>query len=721
MNIINYNSRFKLVSFIWLLLATFTLLNISGCGGSKSTDTTAPAVPTVVSQTTNDLTPVITGTATVVTGEALTITVSGATYTVVPDGSGIWSLDIETAVPSSGSLTAMSDGNTYDVTASVTDAAGNSSADSSSGELIIDTTAMAPTVTISEDTDNNGVISGLELSGDIDVSIGLPASAVAGDTITVTDGTTPIKIILTGAQILAKSVTTTFASPGDGSTITVSATLTDAVLNVSAAATDSALVDSRLVEAHKTYFAGNLYDGTKSCLACHQDIGDDVLKTGHWNWQGIASNIEGYEAEVHGKNDLVNNFCVAVPTNEGRCAQCHVGYDYVDKDYDFGNAEKIDCLICHDQTDTYKKAPTTAGNPDPTVDLLAVAKSVGENEGTPQRINCVICHANAGGGDNVKHGDISTALKSTTREFDVHMGTDGENLTCVACHDVKRTPAGDQLSHGIGGMPFHSVEEGNMKQCSDCHGDTATVHEGKDVGNLFVSNSGNQRHERLACQVCHIPAIAKEISTKTDWDWSTAGQDIDPIPLSPDGRPTYDKKKGTFVWETNVRPVLRVHNGKWNKVMINVNDKYVTTPVQMSAPAADPSDLSDTSAMIFPFKLMTGKQVADKNNKTMLVPHLFGKTGGENPYWGVYNWDLAIKDGVASTNQVYSGEYEFVDTEMLLSVNHEVAPAEESFGKGGDCTACHDDGKVDWTSLGWTDNPFTGGGNGPGTRTGGSQ
>ena len=28
-------------------------------------------------------------------------------------------------------------------------------------------------------------------------------------------------------------------------------------------------------------------------------------------------------------------------------------------------------------------------------------------------------------------------------------------------------------------------------------------------------------------------------------------------------------------------------------------------------------------------------------------------------------------------------------------------------------------GKVDWTSLGWTDNPFKGGGNGPGTRTGG--
>jgi len=581
-----------------------------------------------------------------------------------------------------------------------------------------DVEPASPTVTITEDANNDGTISALELSGDIDISIGLPASAVKGDTITVTDGTTSIKIILTDAQIAAKSVTTTFANPGDGKKIEVSATLTDANLNVSAAATDSALVDRSFLEPHAKYFETNTYAGTKTCLECHKDIGDDVLKTGHWNWQGIASNLEGHEAEEHGKKDLVNNFCIAVPTNEGRCAQCHIGYDYVDKTYDFGNAEKIDCLICHDQTDTYKKAPTTAGNPDPAVDLLAVAKSVGTNEGTPQRLNCVICHANAGGGDNVKHGDISTALKSTTREFDVHMGTDGENFSCVECHDVKRTPAGDQLSHGIGGMPFHSVEEGNMKQCSDCHGNTASVHEGKDVGNLFVSNSGKQRHERLACQVCHIPAIAREISTKTDWDWSTAGQDIDPIPLSPDGRPTYDKKKGNFVWEKNVRPVLRVHNGKWNKVMINVNDKYESTPVQLSAPAADPSDLS---AMIYPFKLMTGKQVADKNNKTMLVPHLFGMPGGLNPYWAKYDWDLAIRDGAAYTGQTYSGEYEFVDTEMLLSVNHEVAKAEESFGKGGNCSACHDDGKVDWTSLGWTDNPFKDGGNGPGTRSGGSQ
>lgn len=463
------------------------------------------------------------------------------------------------------------------------------------------------------------------------------------------------------------------------------------------------------LEVHEDYFSKTLYEGTKTCLECHKEIGDDVLETGHWNWQGVAANIEGHEAELHGKNDLINNFCIAVPSNEGRCTQCHIGYGYSDKAYDFTNAENIDCLVCHDQTGTYKKSQTNAGIPEPSVDLLAVAKSVGKSEGAPQRANCIGCHANAGGGDNVKHGDLSTALRSTTREFDVHMGTDGGNFSCVVCHGVKRTPDGEQLAHGIGGMPFHSVDEGNMMQCIDCHGSNTDAHASKDLGGLFVTQgNGTQRHLRLACQVCHIPAIARQISTKTAWDWSTAGQDIDPIPVDPiSGRPVYDKKKGSFVWEYNVRPVLRVHNGKWNKLIVNVNDRYANTPVVIAGPAAS---ANDQTAMIYPFKRIVGKQIADAANKRLLVPHLFGLVGGDNPYWTKYDWGLALEDGSAYTGQPYSGTYEFVDTEMLLSVNHEVAPSEMSLGKDGKCDDCHSDGQIDWASLGWASNPHSVGG-----------
>ena len=36
------------------------------------------------------------------------------------------------------------------------------------------------------------------------------------------------------------------------------------------------------------------------------------------------------------------------------------------------------------------------------------------NRGVPTIDNCIDCHAKAGGGDNVKHGDLSMSLVNTT-------------------------------------------------------------------------------------------------------------------------------------------------------------------------------------------------------------------------------------------------------------------------------------------------------------------
>ena len=461
-------------------------------------------------------------------------------------------------------------------------------------------------------------------------------------------------------------------------------------------------------EVHIEYFSKSPYDGTSSCLKCHEDAGNHVMMTGHWKWQGEASKVDEHGDHVHGKNDMINNFCIAVPSNEGRCTQCHTGYGYADKNFDFGKAEGIDCLICHDQSGTYRKAPKTAGLPEPDVDLLRVARSVGKNDGIPQRANCISCHAKAGGGDNVKHGDLSTAMIATTREFDVHMGTNGANMSCVACHNIKRTQAGDPVDHGIGGMPFHSVDEGSLKQCADCHGDNTQAHQNKEMGELFVNKHGQSHHERLACQTCHIPSIARQVSTKTEWDWSTAG-DAGRVPvLDADGRPDYDKMKGSFVWEKSVRPVLRAHNGEWQKMMIGENDKHdgapsAENPVILASPAAAPND---ADAKIYPFKLMTGKQIADANNNTMLVPHLFGMAGGDHPYWKDYDWGLALEDGADYTGQTYTGAYEFVETEMLLSVNHEVPPGAMALGKGGECADCHGGDQIDWPALGHAEDPY---------------
>ena len=459
------------------------------------------------------------------------------------------------------------------------------------------------------------------------------------------------------------------------------------------------------VSIHELYFSVILYEGTQSCLMCHQEEGEAALDMGHFKWEGRSNNVVGLEGEVVGKNNLINNFCIANATNEGRCTQCHAGYGYKDKNFDFGNPVNVDCLVCHDQSGTYKKAPTLAGLPDPSVDLNVVARSISIS-GTPTRKNCIGCHAKAGGGDNVKHGDLSTDLVATTREYDVHMGTDGGNLDCVACHGTNHDPKTGAVNHGNAGMSLHSVNEGEMKQCKDCHGSQITIHAGLPAEDLFADGW----HERLACQVCHIPAIARAVSTKTEWYWSDAGQNVDPIPVDPaTGRPTYDKKKGTFVWSNNVRPSLRYSNGKWTKTVVNLSDKYDEEPITLAAPVGA---YSDPEAMIYPFKRMIGNQPVDPNTRTILVPHLFGSAGGPNPYWKKYDWAGALADGAAYTGQDYSGTHVFGATEMFLSVNHEIAPAEQALGAGtipDNCMDCHSTDYIEWEELGWTDDPLQGG------------
>ena len=119
------------------------------------------------------------------------------------------------------------------------------------------------------------------------------------------------------------------------------------------------------VNIHELYFSAILYEGTESCLMCHQETAESMLGMGHFRWQGKVENIVGQKGQDVGKNQLLNNFCIAVPTNEPRCTQCHTGYGYADKNYNFNDPANIDCLVCHDQSGTYAKAPKTAGLPEP--------------------------------------------------------------------------------------------------------------------------------------------------------------------------------------------------------------------------------------------------------------------------------------------------------------------------------------------------------------------
>jgi octaheme c-type cytochrome (tetrathionate reductase family) len=459
------------------------------------------------------------------------------------------------------------------------------------------------------------------------------------------------------------------------------------------------------VNIHELYFSTILYEGTESCLMCHQETAENMLGMGHFRWQGTVANIVGQKGQDFGKNQLLNNFCIAVPSNEGRCTQCHTGFGYDDKNFNFNDPANIDCLVCHDQSGTYAKGPKTAGMPEPNVDLNLVARSIALG-GNPTIDNCIDCHAKAGGGDNVKHGDIALNLANTTREYDVHMGVNGADLDCVDCHGANHEPDTGAYNHGVAGMALHSVHEGEMKQCTDCHGSARAIHQDTPAMDLLERGW----HDRLACQVCHIPAIARHTATKTEWYWEDAG-DADRVPqeIPGTGQKDYDKMKGSFMWAKNVRPVLRYANGEWNRKLINVSDTYESEPIDLASPVGS---YSDAEAMIYPFKLMVGNQPVDPVYQRVMVPHLFGGKGGSNPYWVKYDWNLALQDGAAYTGQPFSGTYGFASTEMLLSVNHEVAPKEMALGYGpapDSCRDCHTTGVIDFTELGWTGDPLQGG------------
>jgi octaheme c-type cytochrome (tetrathionate reductase family) len=378
---------------------------------------------------------------------------------------------------------------------------------------------------------------------------------------------------------------------------------------------------------------------------------------------------------------------VNVKSNEARCTSCHAGYGWKGKDFDFADQTKVDCLVCHEQTGTYKKFPAGAGNPAPETmvfkgngktyhppDWNKVAQSVGR----PTRKNCGTCHFFGGGGDGVKHGDLDSSLIKPNKALDVHMGVDGQNFDCVRCHST--------TLHNIAGRVYTTPASEHRKSlieddlaskitCESCHSSSPHKEDAK----------ANDHTDKVACQSCHIPSIARENPTKMWWDWSTAGKKQNGKPYAEKGefgKPKYDTKKGNFVWAKNVMPEYFWFNGSIEH--LTVKDTIdPSKPVQINRPVGDQND---SNSRIFPFKVHRAKQPYDKVNKNLVIPHLFPKgKEDKDAYWKGYNWNKAIAYGMEYAGLKYSGEYDFVETEYVFPSTHMVAPKNNVVA----CAECH--------------------------------
>jgi hypothetical protein len=228
-----------------------------------------------------------------------------------------------------------------------------------------------------------------------------------------------------------------------------------------------------------------------------------------------------------------------------------------------------------------------------------------------------------------------------------------------------------------------SVQHENGINCEDCHAEVP--HADKRI---------NDHTDKVACQTCHIPTYATSVPTKMWWDWSKAGDDA-----RKDDVHHYLKIKGEFKYEKEVIPEYY-----WFDLTVDrylVGDKIATRgPTIMNHLNGTRNDFK---SKIWPFKVHRGKQPADSVNRYLIPP----RTSGEGGYWHTFDWKSALKLGAKQAGLEFSGEYEFVETEMYWPLSHMVLPKEQALK----CTDCHGGGgRLDWRALGYDGDPIETGG-----------
>lgn len=418
----------------------------------------------------------------------------------------------------------------------------------------------------------------------------------------------------------------------------------------------------KLVELQKDFKSPQ--EVTEACLSCHTERGNELLTNHHWLWER-ESYIEGRGVVYLGKKNLINNFCTGIGGSEGTCNKCHAGYGWEDNSFDFTDQRNMDCLICHDNTQTYEKASGGAGYPPKTGPLAPNYRLITANVGKPTKYNCGYCHFYSAGGNNIKHGHLEEALLNTNRNVDVHMAKEGMNMSCTECHKTQ--------NHVMLGRYYGTASNNyNRATCEQCHGSTP-----------HVQSKLNEHTVKVACQTCHIPTYAKVNPTKMYWDWSTACDLKDGKPfelMDSTGKISYQSIKGTAYWERNVKPEYVWFNGEADHML--ATDSITEFPVKINTLFGD---YNDSNAKIWPVKIHRGKQPFDPNYHRVLKAKLWDREPGKGGLWVDFNWEASLREGMKIAGLPWSGEWEFVETEMYLPISHMVSPKDQVLG----CNDCH--------------------------------
>jgi hypothetical protein len=443
---------------------------------------------------------------------------------------------------------------------------------------------------------------------------------------------------------------------------------------------------------HLDYFEH--YEGTKTCLECHEEEAKTFFSTRHYQWRGGTPDPEGGEfyekAETLGKLTTINDFCTApgyqwigkVHNADGKvmakgCSACHAGLgEMPGSEPTRAQLENMDCLICHASGYRRDLYATDHGGWEWRPILYKNQEgmdSVSKRISLPDRTMCLRCHSSSGGGPNYKRGDIEYILADPDYEHDIHMSSTkegGQDMWCIDCH------ADDTHTHRVIGrgvdLAANDRPDVSLDCGSQCH--TEQRHENADI----------DKHGRLACQTCHIPEFARDDATDMFRDWSNLH---------------YDEEKGKHMYyqelEYDVEPVYAWYNG--DRFALQPGDPVRRTPDGNVAMILPEGDRDDPEAKIAPFKLHRGRLPVLKKEQ-WLAP----LTTEELYVHG--DPEQAVIDGVKHWygKEIGADDYTWEDTIRYMGIYHAIPPVEDAL----QCADCHTEGgRMNWPVLGYREDP----------------
>ena len=411
-----------------------------------------------------------------------------------------------------------------------------------------------------------------------------------------------------------------------------------------------------------TAHTGLSWQGSQSCLACHEAAAREIHGSSHYQWQGPTPYTVNGPA-IQGKlSTALNSYCISTLGNWNACGSCHVGLGAKpEATATAAQLQNVDCLICHQKEYKRKKVngvfvPDTANM---TVTMDQAVKTVH----SPVRSNCLQCHAKGGGGDNNKRGDMAMAQATTAdRTFDVHMSSTGANLTCQQCHTTQ--------NHRIAGRGS-DLRQTDLDVKVTCS--TATCHPNKATSTGHATADVNRHVNRVACQTCHIPTYARNAADTA----ATESTEVYRNWVTPEWHAALARWEPAVTRGGNLKPAYAFWNGfSWNYSLKDT--VWLDAATGAYGTSRPEGGISDPGSKLYPFKYKKARQPLANVPGVLIALDTA-------VYFATGNYDAAVKAGLVNMGYPDTTQYSDVNTDTYQLITHEVMPK----GNVLTCTQCH--------------------------------